>query len=412
MKKIIFGLLLASLIGAVFYLSSQDNSNAPSSKPYVQDVDLSYETHPFMTDKGEPFSLSLPSGYTISLAASGLGRARFMAMSPDGRLFVTDMKNLSDNTEGKIYVLDKFNEQTKQFDSKKIYLSRLRNPNSIAFYKDSAGRTWIYIALTDRLIRYLYVSGEDAPRGEPETLATYPDYGLSYKYGGWHLTRTVHILNDKLYVSVGSSCNSCEEKESEPLRATITQMNPDGTGEKILATGLRNAVGLASKDNELYASAMGADHLGDDRPEEALYKIRDGANYGWPYCYQYQGAVYADYSQKWQRSVDCSSVPLALSTFPAHVAPLGLEYFDARVSSELTDSFLLALHGSSNISLGRGYKIIRIDKEGNTKDFVTGFLRDGVSYGRPAGILKASPASFYFTDDYFGRLYFVSKPNM
>ncbi|MES2471098.1 MAG: PQQ-dependent sugar dehydrogenase [Patescibacteria group bacterium] len=425
MKKIIVAILVVDLIvvAGYFLLKSLPQANpnlafptvststptSTSTVPTDPDPNLTYEEHTFTTNSGEAFSLSLPAGYTISLAASGLGRVRFMDMSPDGRLFVTDMKNLSDSPDGEIYILDAFNEQTKRFESKKTYLSRLRNPNSIAFYKDASDKTWIYIALTDRLIRYAYAAGDDAPQGEPETLATYPDYGLNYKYGGWHLTRTVYILNDKVYVSVGSSCNSCEEKESESVRATISEMNPDGTGQKIIATGARNSVGLTNKEGELYASAMGADHLGSDRPEDAVYKITEGKNYGWPYCYQYQGVVYPDTAQIWKKPIDCSTVPLAFATVPAHSAPLGLAYFDNKSPDELKNSMLLALHGSGIVSLGRGYSIVKIDEKGNVSDFVTGFWKNGVRYGRPVGILKVSPTSFYFTDDFSGRLYLVSK---
>ena len=109
-------------------------------------------------------------------------------------------------------------------------MTGLHNPNSVAFYKDRDGTDWFYLALTDRLVRYRYEAGKDAPSGEPQVLATFPAYGLAYKYGGWHLTRTVVVGGDgKIYVAVGSSCNACEEKEE--VRASILQMNPDGTNQ-------------------------------------------------------------------------------------------------------------------------------------------------------------------------------------
>jgi len=379
----------------------QNNAALPSA--------LLLESRPVTTPDGDTFTLLLPKGFKVAIAASGMNRARFMAEIPDKRLFVTDMKDLSDNSEGKIYILDKFNNQTKTFDSKITYLSGLRNPNSIAFYTDASGTNWLYIALTDKLVRYRYSLGETAPTSEPETLATYPAYGLSYKYGGWHLTRTIKIHNDKVYVSVGSSCDSCEEKDTEKVRATITKMNPDGSDQSIIATGLRNAVGLYFKGDELYASAMGSDHLGDDKPEEAMYHITEGANYGWPYCYQYHSKVYANNSQVWQHPIDCANVPLAYATFPAHAAPLGLAFFDSNAAPELANSFLLSLHGSSDITLGKGDKIVRINTKGEVEDFITGFLQGTTRHGRPVDIFPTSGSSFFFTDDFKGNLYYVYK---
>src|SRR5687767_4247657 len=234
---------------------------------------------------GRSFDLNLPEGFGISVAAQGLRRVRFMAKSPDGRIFVTDMYNLADNNRGVVYILDEFDDISKSFKKATPYVKGLRNPNSIAFYTDAKGVNWFYLALTDHLVRYKYNMGEVTPQGQPEILATFPDYGLSYKYGGWHLTRTIVIGgNDKVYVSVGSSCNACEEKEA--VRAGILEMDPDGKHQRHFARGLRNAVGLRWIKDGLFATNMGADHLGDHKPADTMYALTDGMNYGWPYCYQ------------------------------------------------------------------------------------------------------------------------------
>src|ERR1041385_1537576 len=146
------------------------------------------------------------------------------------------MYNKTDNSRGVVYILEQFDPATRQFKKVTKFLSALRNPNTVAFYTDRSGTDWFYLALTDRLVRYRYQAGKDAPTGEPQVLATFPAYGLSYKYGGWHLTRTVVVGGDgKIYVAVGSSCNACEEKEE--VRASILQMNPDGTNKKHIARG-------------------------------------------------------------------------------------------------------------------------------------------------------------------------------
>ena len=99
---------------------------------------------------------------------------RFMAKSPDNRIFVTDMYNLADNTKGAVYVLDEFNPATGSFKKVTTYLKGLRNPNSIAFYTDQRGVDWFYLALTDHLLRYKYNAGESTPSSQPEVLASFP----------------------------------------------------------------------------------------------------------------------------------------------------------------------------------------------------------------------------------------------
>ena len=357
---------------------------------------------------GRAFTLNLPAGFRVSVAAEGLRRVRFMALGPDGRLFVTDMHDLSDNRKGAVYVLDQFSPAQRRFLKVAPYLTRLRNPNSLAFHTDARGTSWLYLALTDRLLRYRYVAGADAPAGEPEVLATFPDYGLNYKYGGWHLTRTVAVGgNGKLYVSVGSSCNACIE--AEEVRATIVEMDPDGRNRRVYARGLRNAVGLRWVGSRLYATEMGADHLGRHKPADTLYAVREGANYGWPFCYKSGRRTFPDpkFNPRGAR-LPCRKVPAALSAFDAHSAPLGLEHFDEGAADGLRGSFLVALHGSTNRSLGRGYTVVRVPERGGApSDFITGFREGGKVHGRPAGILKFRERGFLLTDDHAGVVYFV-----
>ena len=131
--------------------------------------------HHITLANGKSFDLNLPDGYEISIAAQGLKRVRFMALSPDKRIFVTDMYSLNDNRRGVVYILDQFDPATRQFKKVTKYLTGLRNPNSVAFYTDRNGTNWFYVALTDRLVRYRYEAGKDSPSGTPEVLATFPD---------------------------------------------------------------------------------------------------------------------------------------------------------------------------------------------------------------------------------------------
>ena len=368
-------------------------------------------THHITLANGKSFDLTLPDGFGISVAAQGLKRVRFMARSPDDRIFVTDMHNLTDNKRGVVYILEDFDPATRQFKKLTKYLTGLRNPNSVAFYTDESGTNWLYLALTDRLLRYRYETGSVAPTGEPEVLATFPDYGLGYKYGGWHLTRTVIVAgNRKIYVAVGSSCNACEEKEE--VRASIVEMDPDGKNQRYFARGLRNAVGLRWVNDQLWATNMGSDHLGDNRPADTFYAIEEEKNYGWPYCFQAGAKILADVKfNPRNKKFDCRKVPPAHTPFAAHSSPLGLEYFDSTSDPAIANSFLVALHGSTKRSLGRGYRVVKVDesRSGTVEDFITGFLDGTRVNGRPADVFAFGKDAFLLTDDHSGVVYYVYR---
>jgi len=357
---------------------------------------------------GKSFSLDLPSEFEAIPAAEGMKRVRFFARSPDGRIFVTDMHDLTDNKKGSVYILDGFDAKSGKFARVIKYMAGLRNPNSVQFYEDASGQDWLYLAETDRLTRRKFTPGEVAPTDtKPQTLATFPDYGLSYKYGGWHLTRTLAFGgNGKLYVSVGSSCNACVEKER--VRASVIEMDPDGSDQREFARGLRNAVGLKWIGQHLWAANQGADHLGLQKPDETFYALKDGADYGWPYCYSSKGKIFGD--PKFRRSRGCKDVTAPFSSFPAHSSSLGFDYFDDPDTIDvIKNAFLVSLHGSTDKRIGHGYKIVIMRKDEKLQDLVSGFLSKGKVNGRPCDIMKIGANAFLFTDDHSGIVYLVRK---
>ena len=356
---------------------------------------------------GKTIMLNVADGFEVTPAAEGLKRVRFFAKAPDGRIFVTDMYNLTDNKRGVIYILDGWNGEIGKFAKVIPYLTGLHNPNSVQFYRDSAGQDWLYIAETEKLTRRKFSAGETRPTdNSPQTLATFPDYGLSYKYGGWHLTRTIAFgTNGKLYISVGSSCNSCEEKEK--VRASVIEMDPDGNNQRQFARGLRNAVGLKWIGNFLFATNQGSDHLGLQKPDETFYALKDGADYGWPYCHSSGGKIFAD--PKLKRPEGCRNVTAPYAFFPARSSALGFDLFDADSPAAIKNAFLVSLHGSTNKAIGHGYKIVIMRKGERLQDFITGFLQKGQVVGRPCDILKLDANSFLFTDDNKGIVYLVRK---
>jgi glucose/arabinose dehydrogenase len=396
--------------------------------------------HPIHLADGKTLTLQLPPEFAIDVAVQGLHRVRFLAKSPDGRIFATDMYALADNNRGAVLILDGWDEKTHTFARVVPYLEGLRNPNNVAFYTDASGQSWIYVPLTDKLVRYRYAAGDMKPTSAPEVLATYPDYGLNYKYGGWHLTRTVAIANlhgkPKVYVAVGSSCNACREKEE--VRATLSEMDPDGKNPRIIARGLRNAVGLVAvagiDGGALFGTNMGADHLGDGAPEDTFFELDStkspatgAADYGWPTCYFEGGTAHADrliaHPQPGDHTVpappagpppaqvDCAKVPAAYTTFASHSSPLGVAWFGGE-STVLKDSFVVALHGAGKQRIGTGYRVVRFSPGSRRpEDFVTGFYAkvsgDPLVAGRPCGILPVGPDSFLLTDDHDGVIYLV-----
>lgn len=398
------------------------------------------QPHTLTVGPGKQITLSLPAEFDINIAASGLRRVRFFAQAPDGRIFATGMHDISDNRLGSIFILDGWNEKTHTFARVLHYLDHLHNPNSIAFWTDEkTHQTWLYVALTEKLVRYEYHAGDQKPAGALETLMRFPNYGLNYKYGGWHLTRTIAVGEAngaaRIFVSVGSSCNYCQEREV--ARASVIAMDPDGKNVRIVAQGMRNAVDVRYiKDLDggtLFATNMGDDHLGDQLPDDTFFKVdaspEKPVNYGWPACYFAQGKVAHDSTPL--LSVDdpelkahtdapvgdadsvygkqngvaaagtnlaaggghaaapdpnadlgtpppplksCESVPQLYAWFAAHSSPLGFAHFTA-ADPMLGESFLVALHGASHPHIGTGYRVVRFTAaERKPADFITGFL--------------------------------------
>ena len=406
------------------------------------------QPHTLTYAPGKSITLSLPASFDIDIVATRLRRVRFFAESPDGPIFVTGMHDLSDNRLGSIFILDGWNAKTHAAARVTHYLDHLRNPNSIAFWTDKrTAQTWLYVALTDKLVRYPYRAGDAKPSGAPETLMRFPDYGLNYKYGGWHLTRTIAAGEEggapRIFVSVGSSCNYCQEREV--ARASILVMDPDGTNARIIAQGMRNAVDLrflAGVDGgALFATDMGDDHLGDQLPDDTFFKVQTApqppVNYGWPACYFAHGtathdstplpaiddpALKAHLDQPQRASDDsvygkqrgvaaagtnlsaggghaaeadpnaalghappplksCEGVPAPYTWFLAHSSPLGFDYFPGS-DARLNGSFLVALHGASHPHIGTGYRVVRVTAaDRKPRDFLTGFLT--YDHGKP-----------------------------
>jgi glucose/arabinose dehydrogenase len=358
------------------------------------------------------FNLKIPEGYNISVAIEGLSRPRFFALSPDGRLFVTELHDRTDNKKGRVLILENWNENQKRFENVITYLDQLHNPNQVAFYTKN-GQHYIYVAETEKLSSFVYQTGDSKPSSPGKVIATFPDYGLGYKYGGWHLTRSLSFHNDKLYVSIGSSCNACVE--TGEVRATVIEMDPDGEHQRFYARGLRNSVGMKWINNELWVTSMGRDLIGPNKPEDLFHIVKENGYYGWPFYFQYKKHVYPDQQFKDSlRAVFVKPPSIAAWGFKAHSAPLGFDYFPGFSDPKLNNSFLVALHGSTSVWRQRGNAVVQMMPDGTYREIVTGFLQGKTEdrrFGRPCDILKWDDHSFFITDDKNGVIYYIWKEN-
>jgi glucose/arabinose dehydrogenase len=343
--------------------------------------------------------LNAPAGFNISVLAQEIDGARMMIFTPGGVLLV------SESGEGKVVALPD-PKQTGKASRTVDVLSGLNEPHGLAFYEGK-----LYVAENDKVRRYDW--------DEASLRASNPMKLTDLPTGGGHSTRTILFHGGKMYVSAGSSCNVCLEKD--PRRATVMEFNPDGSGQKIFAKGLRNAVGLAvnPKTDTVWATVNGRDWLGDDLPPETIYDLgKDGGvDGGWPFCY---GDRVPDSNFTKPGDDRCKNVLEPKVQMQAHSAPLGLAFYEGtQFPAEYRNNIFVAFHGSWNRSVPTGYKIVRIkldDKgqpEGGAEDFITRWLAPGETkkgrwMGRPVGVIFGSDGSMYLTDDAQGKVYRIT----
>ncbi len=348
-----------------------------------------------------PFDLSrlkAPPGFHITVFTSDAEGARMMVFSPGGVLLV------SESGEGRVAAFPDA-KHTGKADKEVTVLKGLNEPHGLAFYEGK-----LYVAENDKVSRYDWDEA-NLRTSNPVKLANLPT-------GGGHSTRTVIFHGGKMYVSAGSSCNVCVEKD--PRRATVMEFNPDGSGQEIFAKGLRNAVGLAvnPKTDTVWATVNGRDWLGDDLPPETIYDLgTGGGDGGWPYCY---GDRVPDSNFTKPGDDRCQSVLEPKVQMQAHSAPLGLAFYEgSQFPADYQNNIYVAFHGSWNRSVPTGYKVVRIKLDdkgqpvGNAQDFITGWLAPGETkkgrwMGRPVGIAFGSDGSMYVSDDSAGVIYRVS----
>lgn len=338
--------------------------------------------------------VTVPEGFGVQVFADELAGPRFMAIGPDGVLYVADRGN------DRIVALPDA-DGDGQADEIRVVADGLNNPHNLVYHEGA----W-YVAVTEGVVRLIDTDGD----GVAEARTTLID---SYTPPGQHSSRTIVFLPDgRLLLSAGSTCNVCEE--TDPRRAAITSYDsPIGqdqlTGEQVFASGLRNAVGLAvhPETGQLWVTNNGRDLLGDDLPPETVYRVDEGTDYGWPSCHS--GTVV---DPEFGFDGACASVGQPAVTIQAHSAPLGLTFYTGSTfPTEYQGDLFVALHGSWNRSVPTGYKVVRIPMANGTpagpvEDFATGWLNsDGNADGRPVDVTVGSDGALYVSDDKGGFIY-------
>jgi glucose/arabinose dehydrogenase len=361
----------------------------PYSSPTV-------DNGPRMVPKPADAFPKAPIGFQVDLLTTNLRNPRKISTAPNGDLFFVESE------PGEIKVIRQKEDGTVA--SLNVYASKLRQPFGMAFYPLGPNPQYLYVGNTDSVVRFKYANGDLKAQGEPEKLADLPGGGRLR--GGGHWTRDVVFTADskRMFVSVGSFSNA-DDNDLEKERADVLEFNPDGTGRRIFATGLRNAVGLAiePKTGVLWGSVNERDGLGDDLPCDYITRIREGGFYGWPWYYL---GNHPDPAHHGAHPELAEKVIVPDVLLQAHSASLCMTFYTAtQFPSKYHGWAFAAEHGSWNRARRTGYKVICVPvkdgiPQGEYDDFMTGFVvDDGHVWGRPVGVTVDKQGSLIVVDD-------------
>ena len=376
--------------------------------------------------------LNVPAGMGARVFAAGLQGPRFMAFNPAGVLHVANMKVGSEHEfrpphdddvipelevmRGQILALPDRNGDGVA-DETIVAVDNLWWATSLAFYRGD-----LYVGDRHAVRHYRDEDGDGVYENELPPLVELP-------YGDHHRTKTIQFdeINEKLYVSVGSSCDHC--REEDPERAAILEFNADGTGRRVFARGLRNAVGMGIHPvtNEIWVTDNGLDKMGSMLPPESVHIVRDGSFHGWPIAYGY--GVWIDYDNFYRAermahtardSADIASMYPPVGLLPAHTAPMDIHFYTGdMLGPRFKNAALVALR-AGNLAPVAGHKVVALFSEPDganprVADFVTGFQPDEFegrsAWGEPTGIVEDERGHVYISSDWSNHLIVKIAPN-
>lgn len=351
---------------------------------------------PRVIDRPANAKLGVPEGFRVALWAADFADPRNMVLAPNGDIFVADMSG------SKIHVLRDADKDGKP-ESRFVFAEGLNRPFGLAFRGNH-----LFVGNTDAVVRFDYKPGQTVAAGNPVPITSLPR--------GGHATRNVIFNRDgsKMYVAVGSASNVSDETD-EPLRAAITEYNPDGTGKYTFASGLRNPIGLAwnPADQSLWTVVNERDGLGDDLVPDYATDVRRDGFYGWPFSYIGQNVD----PRRGERLdlVKKAIVPSVL--IQSHSAPITIAFYNGTMfPQQYRGGAFVTLHGSWNRTLRTGYKVVHLPfrngkPAGGYDDFLVGWAPDPKErtvWGRPAGLLVLPDGSLLVSDDGAGVIWRVT----
>jgi glucose/arabinose dehydrogenase/beta-lactamase superfamily II metal-dependent hydrolase len=343
------------------------------------------------------------AGYTVSEYLGGLDNPRLIRTTPNGDVFIAE------SDPGRIRLV-RGRKADGTPETVSTFATGLNRPFGIAFYPLGADPQWVYVGNTDSIVRFPYKSGDLVAGGDPETIVKGVPAGGQLP-GGGHWSRDIAFSPDgrKMYIGVGSLTNvdDPDVNANEKERAVIIEFNPDGTGRRLYATGVRNAVGLAfhPQTGKLWVSVNERDDLGDNLVPDYITHVEDGGFYGWPWFYM--GGTQDPRHEGKHPELKARVVTPDVLIQP-HSASLQMVFHEG--------SAFAAEHGSWNRNLRTGYKVIRVpfNKDGTAtgayEDFLTGFVTDeGYPWGRPVGVAIAKDGALLVSDDGSNTIWRVAK---
>ncbi|MEO5685268.1 MAG: sorbosone dehydrogenase family protein [Chitinophagaceae bacterium] len=420
MKSIL--LLLTVSVVFMFTLRAQKDTLPP---PHATKSSMNFSNVVGWANGETPLA---PAGFTVTLYAEGFDNPRWLYQTPNGDVLVAE-------SNGKHSLLQRIGAPLVGAN-KANNLHKSANRITILRDADHDGKPEIRQPFINKgaldapfgmlvLGNYLYVANQNAlmrfpyQHGDLEMTAT-ADKVIELPAGkvNRHWTKNIITNRDssKIYIAVGSGDNAGEKGlDKEINRACILEINPDGTGLRTYASGLRNPVGMgwAPGTSTLYTSVNERDELGDDLVPDYFTSVQENGFYGWPYSY-FGDHVDPRVKEKRPDLVKKAIVPEV--PLGSHTASLGLAFYTATAFPEkYHNGAFIAQHGSWNRSVLSGYKVVFIPFKngkpaGHPEDFLTGFVKDldhEKVRGRPVCVLMLHDGSLLVTDDKSNKIWRV-----
>jgi glucose/arabinose dehydrogenase len=420
-------LLMAALIlASIPLLHAQEDPYPPGTVRMTPQVELGLESVPLVVPEEfaglvpEGLRLNLPPGFTVRVFAANLAGPRFMAWSPEGVLHVANMKaggadqfEPAGNSRSQIVALpDRDGDGVA--DTVIVVADDLRWAHSLAFFRGD-----MYVADTHQIVKFSQADAEGVFQERTVFADDIPTASTP------HITRTIVAdeRNDKIYLSVGSTCDVCRERTDE--RAAVLEFDGDGTGRRIFAQGLRNAIGLTLHPltNELWATNNGHTERENTLPPEWIDIVRDGGFYGWPFAYAYQTYIDFERTGSYRRMLPLSRAdstavermqrPAAL--IAAHLAPMAIHFYDGeRFPTQYRQAAFVACRAGFR-GPDPGHKVVALFVEpdganARVGDFLTGFWPEppnrSTIWGNPVGLATDRQGALYLSSDWINHLVF------